>query len=136
MYKLAGSSRIQNIENRFKCSIKKILYNWHWKENLMHKEIGKRLGIPRSTITYWFKQLGIPSQDSHRITNSNLLNVGSRRTPLAKPKVKREPRFFVNKEFFKCWTSEMAYVLGYFSADGSMFINPRGSRYIEFTSTD
>lgn len=30
----------------------------------------------------------------------------------------------------------MAYVLGFFVADGCMSINPRGSRYIEFTSTD
>jgi intein-encoded DNA endonuclease-like protein len=30
----------------------------------------------------------------------------------------------------------MAYVMGYFYADGSMFINPRGSRYIAFYSTD
>lgn len=30
----------------------------------------------------------------------------------------------------------MAYVLGYFAANGCMFINPKGSRYILFTSTD
>lgn len=30
----------------------------------------------------------------------------------------------------------MAYLLGYFAADGSMIENKRGSRYIEFTSTD
>ena len=30
----------------------------------------------------------------------------------------------------------MAYVLGYFTADGYMFINPGGSRYVAFVSTD
>lgn len=30
----------------------------------------------------------------------------------------------------------MAYVLGYFAADGSMLINNRGAYFIEFTSTD
>lgn len=30
----------------------------------------------------------------------------------------------------------MAYVLGYFAADGSLILNKRGGRYIEFTSTD
>lgn len=30
----------------------------------------------------------------------------------------------------------MAYVLGYFAADGTMFENKRGGRYIEFHSTD
>ena len=38
--------------------------------------------------------------------------------------------------FFERWSREMAYVLGFFAADGSMFINPRGSRYVAFYSTD
>ncbi len=31
---------------------------------------------------------------------------------------------------------KMAYVLGFFVADGNLTINPRGSRYIEFSSCD
>src|SRR3989344_237214 len=34
------------------------------------------------------------------------------------------------------WSPEMAYVLGYFAADGSMIKNNHGGYYIEFTSTD
>ncbi|MBU4342385.1 MAG: hypothetical protein KKG21_00065 [Candidatus Omnitrophica bacterium] len=30
----------------------------------------------------------------------------------------------------------MAYILGFFAADGEMFINSEGSRYVQFTSTD
>jgi len=30
----------------------------------------------------------------------------------------------------------MAYTLGFFCADGSMFVNPRGSRYVAFYSND
>lgn len=30
----------------------------------------------------------------------------------------------------------MAYVLGFFAADGSMILNKRGGKYIEFTNTD
>ncbi len=41
-----------------------------------------------------------------------------------------------NEDFFKRWAPEMAYVLGYFAADGCMFVNPRGAHFIEFTSTD
>jgi intein-encoded DNA endonuclease-like protein len=40
------------------------------------------------------------------------------------------------RNFFKTWSAEMAYVLGYFAADGSMIKNQRGSSYIEITSTD
>ena len=42
----------------------------------------------------------------------------------------------LNHDFFKTWSPEMAYVLGYFAADGSMVKNTRGGFYIEFTSTD
>lgn len=38
--------------------------------------------------------------------------------------------------FFDNWSENMAYVLGYFAADGSMYKNKRGSYYVAFTSTD
>ncbi|MBI2338497.1 hypothetical protein HYU95_04930 [Candidatus Daviesbacteria bacterium] len=38
--------------------------------------------------------------------------------------------------FFDIWSKDMAYVLGYFAADGSMYKNKRRSCYIAFTSTD
>lgn len=41
-----------------------------------------------------------------------------------------------NENFFKKWTPEMAYVLGFFAADGNMLKNKRGAHFIEFTSTD
>jgi hypothetical protein len=42
----------------------------------------------------------------------------------------------LNQDFFKVWTPDMAYVLGYFAADGSMLKNARGAFFIEFTSID
>jgi intein-encoded DNA endonuclease-like protein len=42
----------------------------------------------------------------------------------------------VNQNFFKKWTSEMAYVLGFFVADGTMIKNNRGAHFIEFYITD
>lgn len=41
-----------------------------------------------------------------------------------------------NENFFKSWSHEMAYVLGFFTADGNLTINPSGSHYLEFTSCD
>ncbi|MBI2599978.1 hypothetical protein HYW43_03605 [Candidatus Daviesbacteria bacterium] len=38
--------------------------------------------------------------------------------------------------FFNNWSSKMAYILGYFAADGSMYKNPRGGCYIASTSCD
>lgn len=42
----------------------------------------------------------------------------------------------VNTDFFKKWSSEMAYVLGFFMADGSIDINPRGSHYFSIQICD
>jgi hypothetical protein len=136
MYRLSESPRIRNIEQQFGNSINTILYSWHWKEDLKHSEIGERLNIPRPTISRWFRQLGVPSQDSHRITNKNLLNVGPKSVPRAQPRVKKVRPVLVNQDFFKKWTPAMAYVLGYFAADGCMSVNSRGAHFIEFTSTD
>ncbi len=41
-----------------------------------------------------------------------------------------------NEHFFKTWSPEMTYVLGFFAADGSMSETQRGGHYIEFQITD
>lgn len=42
----------------------------------------------------------------------------------------------INKNFFKKWSDEMAYVLGFFAADGNMVKTSRGGYYISFYSSD
>jgi len=42
----------------------------------------------------------------------------------------------VNKDFFKKWTPEMAYVLGFFAADGYMTLNKRGAHFWSIHITD
>src|SRR3989344_6923239 len=42
----------------------------------------------------------------------------------------------LNHNFFKEWTPQMAYVLGFFAADGTMIKNNRGAHFIEFHITD
>jgi len=47
------------------------------------------------------------------------------------------PIYKTKKEnFFKKWTPEMAYILGFFTADGTMIKNRRGAHFIEFQITD
>mgnify|MGYP001585620673 CR=1 FL=1 len=41
-----------------------------------------------------------------------------------------------NENFFKKWSPEMAYVLGFFAADGNMIKNNRGAHFVAFYSTD
>ena len=42
----------------------------------------------------------------------------------------------LNKHFFGSWSCDMAYILGFFTADGSMIANKRGAHYIDFHITD
>lgn len=42
----------------------------------------------------------------------------------------------LNQYFFSAWSSPMAYVLGYFAADGCMYTTKKGEHFIEFTSID
>ena len=41
-----------------------------------------------------------------------------------------------DEKFFKTWSSEMAYVLGFFTADGNMIKNKRGAHFISIEVTD
>lgn len=131
MQRIAYSPRLHHIEHQWKKPIAELLSEWHWQENLKHSEIGKRIGVPRGTITRWFHQLGIPSQSCTRFTNLNL-----KRWPPAKQKPKKEFPWKVNQSFFTKWSEEMAYILGFIVADGAVFTNPRGSQYLAFYSTD
>ena len=42
----------------------------------------------------------------------------------------------VNKDFFKIWTPNMAYILGFFAADGYMTLNKRGAHFWGIEITD
>jgi len=42
----------------------------------------------------------------------------------------------VNKNFFKKWSNEMAYVLGFFMADGYVFTGKRGASYFAIQIKD
>jgi hypothetical protein len=42
----------------------------------------------------------------------------------------------INKNFFKKWTHEMAYVLGFFAADGYITVNKRGGQFWSIQITD
>jgi intein-encoded DNA endonuclease-like protein len=42
----------------------------------------------------------------------------------------------VNKDFFKTWSAEMAYILGFFAADGNIIKNKRGAYFFSLEICD
>ena len=41
-----------------------------------------------------------------------------------------------NKDFFKTWSSDMAYILGFMYADGNIIKTKRGTHFIAVYSAD
>ena len=136
MIPIKNSSRIKKIEHKYSQNLKTLFYKWHWDENLKHSEIAEIIFIPRPTVTRWFHQFKVPTQSCTRFTNKNLWSYRLDERPKAKTKIKKEFPWKFNKDFFKKWTPEMAYVLGFLFADGYVFKNPRGSCFFCFCSTD
>ncbi|MBI5143974.1 MAG: hypothetical protein HZA30_02770 [Candidatus Omnitrophica bacterium] len=143
MITIKDYNRIKNIEDRFNSPVKDLLYQIHWTEDMRHRVFGSVLNVPRSTITKWFHYFGIPTQSCRRFTDKNLTSWLYKIGKLQK-KVRYEgpdrrlqrSKGALNVDFFKKWSPKMAYVLGYFCADGCMYQNSGGSKYINFVSTD
>ena len=130
------SQRIKSIEQQWGESLPVLFYDWHWKENLMHRQIAERVSIPRPTITRWFNQFKIPTQSCTRFTNKNLLSFRLDERYKSRPKIKKDFPWKFNNDFFKEWSRKMAYVLGFLFADGYLQRNSRGSSCFCFVSTD
>lgn len=116
------------------------------KKGLSVKQIAKSLGVSKGSVSSWVKNVLVSNAKQKKIRERMLRGGEKGRKKLLQiwkayrvlhPKPPRYVKPIRSIDtFFDKWTPEMAYVLGYFAADGSMYRNPRGSYYIEFTSTD
>lgn len=110
------------------------------------KEIARELRVSAGSVSTWVRGIRLTSVRRERLAERERRGgERGRRKILARwreyqrlhPKSVPEPRPVRPVEsFFDRWTPEMAYVLGYFAADGCIYRNPRGSYYVQFTSCD
>jgi|SRR3989338_3552997 len=141
MHILERTKRFGRIERRFDSPLPDLLYQMHWLEDMKHRDIALMLHVPRTTITKWFYRFKVPTQSCRRFTDKNLTS-WLYKTGRLKKRLRytgrdlRVQKARANVDFFKKWSPQMAYVLGFFAADGSMYINPRGSKYVSFYSND
>ncbi len=143
MKEILKSDKIRLIEEKSGSDIKNLLHDLHFVRDFKHKQIAWLLDVPRPTITRWFRQFDLPTRSCRRFTDQNLKSWLYKTGRLKKRIVYKGPdkriqrtKGNVNINFFRSWSPEMAYVLGFFAADGGMFINSGGSKYIQFVSTD
>ena len=60
-------------KNKLKvANIKDLLDDLHNKRNFKHKQISWLLGVPRPTITRWFREFKLPTKSCRRFTDQNL----------------------------------------------------------------
>lgn len=111
------------------------------------RDIAQILRISKGSISPWVRDIELTPQQEAHLKESERLGAALGRKKVAeewklyKKHHLEESRIKTNKDrrieaFFHNWNSKMAYVLGFFAADGSMYINKTGGRYIAFYSTD
>lgn len=110
------------------------------------KEIARELRISTGSVSVWVRGIRLGSVQRERLAEREwrggergrqkiLARWRKYRKLHPKPLPELRPARLV-ESFFNTWSPEMAYVLGYFAADGCMYRNPRGSYYVQFTSCD
>jgi intein/homing endonuclease len=128
---------------------------WRERQKAIHlrqqgksvKQITKLLKISRSSASIWVREVKLSQKQKANLKERELKGGMKGLKKVHKkwkeyhklhPKIEKGPRWPKRsvENFFDTWTPEMAYVLGFFAADGCMYKNKRGSYYIGFTSTD
>ena len=116
------------------------------KNGLSVNQIAQKLGVSKGSVSPWVRLVVIPKTKRKNIQKRILAGgqKGRKKILLKWKEYRRlhpKPTPYVKPirkidTFFDTWTPDMAYVLGYFAADGTMYRNRRGSCYVAFTSTD
>lgn len=83
----------------------------------------------QNSSKYSIDELSKMFERTHRAVKNRLISNS------LKWRGKKETRHF-NTDFFKVWSSNMAYVLGYWFADGDIEIDNRGSHRFSISSND
>lgn len=117
-------------------------------------EIQRRLGVSKSSVSVWVRDVHLGLSYRQRLAQRKRLGAKRGREIIRTdwldyrkhhPKPLRDVKLQTNllniHQFFSSWSAKMAYVLGFFAADGCMYHSPNGGYstggyYIVFTSTE
>lgn len=111
------------------------------------KEIASKLQVNKGSVSVWVRKVPLGKAQKQRLIERELWGEAKGRKKIAQywaeyrllhPRPIKKPRWPERsvESFFDAWSPDMAYVLGYFAADGTMYRNPQGSCYFAFTSSD
>jgi hypothetical protein len=116
------------------------------QRGLSLNQISEKIQASKSSVSLWVRDIELTQVQKDKLKFREikggikgrriikfLRNKGLKdkyKPPINKPKERIVENFFVK------WSADMAYVLGYFAADGSIYKNKNGSCYLSFTSID
>jgi len=90
-----------------------------YEEGLSLREVGANLRVSKDTVMVSLLKNGFPLRSKRKAA----------KVALKRGKVFGHEFHNVKEDFFKSWTREMAYVLGYLFADGSLLARRRGANF-------
>lgn len=93
-----------------KLSMDNLIFLYH-KKQMSLIDIAKTTNCTRQYVYKKLKEYGISLRDKSK----------ARKIAMKEGKFKNLGNYTVNEEFFKAWSKEMAYVLGFIYADGCLF---------------
>lgn len=111
-------------------------------------QITRCLGVAKSSVSTWVRDVDLTLDQQQMLKMREIEGAKRGRRLLQEywqeyrklhPKpLPKGPRWPAreSEKFFDAWSPEMAYVLGFFAADGSMYENKHGSCYVAFCSTE
>ncbi len=116
-------------------------------QGLSLKQIASKLRVSKGSVSAWTKEIVLTPQQKAALKQRELFGAQKghqtnarnwQEKKAANPPQIKGPRWPAKsvEHFFDYWSKDMAWVLGYFVADGSMYISKTGGHYIDFTSID
>lgn len=115
-YRTRGGKEIKKRINRRATLLTKArLYDEYYTNKKSYSDIAAEYGFTRSYVSKKMREFGFRSRPKSE----------SRKLAQIKGKIDREVIYRINKDFFKKQTPEMAYVLGFIYADGSLSITKK-----------
>jgi hypothetical protein len=112
------------------------------------RQIADCLAVAKSSVSLWVRDVDLTVEQKNRLRERELAGAIKGREgviqkwkkyrklhPRSETESRRWPERPIDR-FFDQWSEDMAYVLGYFAADGCMYKNKNGSCYIAFYSCD
>lgn len=112
-----------------KFNIKRTI-TWQDIDDLHGEEIERMYVEDNKSIEEIHQKFGYVFPTIKKILSHRNVNLRSKGESIKLGAVDRKKKYSVNDEYFRVWTSEMAYIVGFINSDGNIIYNEDNSEYV------